>query len=162
MNTSNHIAKHFREVHFGGNWTVTNLKDLLADVTWNEATAEINSFNSISALLFHIQYFTEAVIPVLQGKPLAAHDKYSYDVPLIQSKDNWDTLKQEVWLRAETLANLMETVPESRLWESFSDPKYGNYYRNFHGIIEHTHYHMGQIALLKKHIKEHPEKLSSF
>jgi len=30
------------------------------------------------------------------------------------------------------------------------EEKYGNYYRNFHGIIEHCHYHLGQIVLIKK------------
>jgi hypothetical protein len=29
--------------------------------------------------------------------------------------------------------------------------KYGNYYRNIHGIIEHIHYHLGQIVLIEKY-----------
>jgi len=29
------IAKHFRDVYFGGNWTAVNLKDTLADVSWD-------------------------------------------------------------------------------------------------------------------------------
>ncbi len=44
----------------------------------------------------------------------------------------------------------IEQLPESKLWETFSDEKYGNYYRNIHGIIEHSHYHLGQIVLIKK------------
>ncbi len=44
----------------------------------------------------------------------------------------------------------IEQLPESKLWETFSDEKYGNYYRNIHGIIEHIHYHLGQIVLIKK------------
>lgn len=51
---------------------------------------------------------------------------------------------------AENFAGLVEQLPESALWESMSDEKYGNYYRNLHGIIEHTHYHLGQIVLIKK------------
>ena len=86
MKTVNHIAKHYREVHFGGNWTTTNLKELLSDVTWEEATAKVANFNTIAALLYHIQYFTEAIIPVLQGQPLTAHDKFSYDVSAIESE----------------------------------------------------------------------------
>jgi len=41
-------------------------------------------------------------------------------------------------------------LPESKLSETFLDEKYGNYYRNIHGIIEHTHYHLAQIVLIKK------------
>jgi len=161
VKTVNHIAKHYREVHFGGNWTTTNLKELLSDVTWEEATAKVANFNTIAALLYHIQYFTEAIIPVLQGQPLTAHDKFSYDVSAIESESDWNSMKQGVWERAEVLADLIETVPERTLWEFFSEPKYGNHYRNFHGIIEHTHYHMGQIALLKKHLKERPKNILS-
>jgi len=45
---------------------------------------------------------------------------------------------------------LIEQLPESQLWVTFSQEKYGNYYRNLHGIIEHIHYHLGQIVLIKK------------
>ena len=34
MEITKQIAKHFREVNFGGNWTWSNLKDNLADITW--------------------------------------------------------------------------------------------------------------------------------
>ena len=54
--------------------------------------------------------------------------------------------------QAETFAALIEIVPEKKLWEDFTDKKYGNYYRNLNGVIEHTHYHLGQIVLIKKMI----------
>jgi hypothetical protein len=41
-------------------------------------------------------------------------------------------------------------LPENKLEEVFDDKKYGNYYRNITGIIEHNHYHLGQIVLIKK------------
>jgi hypothetical protein len=44
----------------------------------------------------------------------------------------------------------VEQLPEARLWDDFSNGKYGNYYRNITGIIEHLHYHLGQIVLIKK------------
>ncbi len=56
----------------------------------------------------------------------------------------------KTWTDAETFATLIEQLPEDKLWENFSDKKYGIYYRNLHGIIEHIHYHLGQIVLIKK------------
>jgi len=56
----------------------------------------------------------------------------------------------KTWKDAENFAGLIEHLPERTLEETFWDEKYGNYYRNIHGIIEHTHYHLGQIVLLKK------------
>jgi len=150
MNLTAQIAKHFREVHFGGNWTSSNLKDHLADVTWQQATTQVYSINPIATLVYHINYYVSAILKVLRGEPLDAHDKYSFDLPPILSQEDWEKLLDKTWTDAEDFAILVEQLPESKLGENFSDEKYGNYYRNFHGIIEHTHYHLGQIVLVKK------------
>jgi len=150
MNLTDLIAKHFRDVHFGGNWTSVNLKAALTDVTWQQATTKIYSLNTIATLVFHINYYVSAVTKVLQGEPLTAHDKYSFDLPPIQSQEQWEKLLNKTWSEAENFAKLIEQLPESKLGEMFSDEKYGNYYRNIHGVIEHTHYHLGQIVLIKK------------
>jgi len=154
MNLSEQIAKHLRDVHFGGNWTSSNLKDNLADVTWQQATTQVYSFNTIATLVFHIHYFVAAVLPVLQGAPLNAHDKYSFDHPPIHSHEDWENMLNKVYADAEKLAGLIELLPENKLGENFTDEKYGTYYRNLHGIIEHTHYHLGQIVIIKKIILE--------
>mgnify|MGYP000252261022 CR=1 FL=1 len=150
MNLTAQIAKQLRDLHFGGNWTWSNLKDQLADVTWEQATTKVYSFNTIAVLVFHTNYFVDAVLKVLRGGPLDAKDKYSFDHPPIQSREDWEKMLDKVWTDAETFATLIEQMPESKLWEDFSENKYGNYYRNIHGIIEHTHYHLGQIVLIKK------------
>lgn len=150
MTLTAQLAKHFRDVHFGGNWTSVNLKDSLADVTWQQATAQVHSFNTIAMLVFHINYYVGAVLKVLQGGPLDAHDKFSFDLPPIRSQEDWEKLLEKTWADAENFARLVEQLPESKLWEDFSDKKYGNYYRNICGIIEHIHYHLGQIVLIKK------------
>lgn len=157
MNVTTQMAKHFREVHVGKNWTWVNLKETLDGVTWQQATTQVYSFNTIAALVFHINYFVGAAMQVLEGKPLDAHDKYSFDVPAIQSAEDWEKLLNKVFTDAEKFAGLVEQLPENKLWEDFTDPKYGNYYRNIHGIIEHTHYHLGQIVMIKKLILKAPE-----
>jgi len=48
MSLSQHLAKHLRDVHFGGNWTSVNLKDTLADVSWQQVSVKVQSFNTIS------------------------------------------------------------------------------------------------------------------
>lgn len=144
------IAKHFREVYFGGNWTCVNLKDNLSDVTWQQANTKVYSFNTIAKLVYHISYYVSVTLKVLQGEALNAHDKYSYDLPPIESQEAWERFLDGVWTDAETFACLVEQLPEARLWEYMADEKYGNYFRNLHGIIEHTHYHLGQIVLIKK------------
>lgn len=150
MSITKQIAKHFREVHFGGNWTSVNLKDSLNGIDWEQATTRVYTFNTIATLVFHINYYISAVIKVFEGEPLNAHDKYSFDLPPIRSQQDWEDLLNKTWTEAETFASLIEQLPDEKLMDSFTDEKYGNYYRNIHGIIEHTHYHLGQIVLIKK------------
>jgi len=144
------IAKLFRDLYFGGNWTASNLKDNLAGIDWQQATTKVSSFNTIAALVCHINYYVRVVSKVLKGEALNASDKFSFDQPPIQSQEDWTNLLDKTWADAENFANLIEQLPEYKLWEDFSDGKYGNYYRNLHGIIEHAHYHLGQIVLLRK------------
>jgi len=115
MNLSAQTAKHLREVHFGGNWTAVNLKESLADITWLQAITPVYSFNTIAALVYHMNYFVSAVLKVLQGEPLNAHDKYSFDLPLIQSQEDWEKLLDKTWTDAEDFASLIEKLPESKL-----------------------------------------------
>ncbi len=147
------FAKHFREMHFGGNWTTTNLKDLLSDMTWEEAIQRPPSFNTIAAITYHTHYYVHAVLQVLQGGELRAKDELSFDHPSIHSQEDWNRFLEHVWSDAEAFANALETVPDERFNEEFIDTKYGSYFRNIAGIIEHTHYHLGQIALIKKLIR---------
>ena len=127
-----------------------NLKDSLTGVTWQQAVTKVYSFNTIAALVYHVNYYVSTVLKVLQQEPVDAHDKYSFDLPPIQSREDWEKLLNKTWADAENFAAQVEQLPESKLFEDFWDKKYGNYYRNLHGIIEHTHYHLGQIVLIKK------------
>jgi hypothetical protein len=150
MKVAEQIARHLREVHFGGNWTASNLKDKLADVTWQQATTQVYSFHTIAALVYHMNYFVGAVLKVLQGGPLDAKDKFSFDCPPIESDEDWVALLDKTWADVENTATLIERLPENVLWDDFAGDKYGSCYRNFHGVVEHCHYHLGQIVLIKK------------
>ena len=154
MNTSAHLAKHFRDFHQGVNWTWSNMKDNLSDVTWQEATTQLYDLNTIAVLAYHINYYVGAALKVLEGGPLDAHDDYAFDVPPIRSQEDWAQLLTGFWDNAERFADLVEQLPPERLSETFVEEKYGTYYRNIAGIIEHGHYHLGQIALIKKLIRQ--------
>jgi len=144
------IARQFKEVHFGGNWTSVNLKDTLADVDWKQAVRKTEGMNTIVALVYHMHYYVHAVLQVLQGGTLNAKDSYSFDHPSVQSPSDWDALLDTVWREAEQFALLVEQMTDEKLSETFSDPKYGTYYRNLTGVIEHMHYHLGQVVMMKK------------
>ncbi len=150
MNTSQQVAKHFKEVIFGGNWTAVNLKDSVSDLNWQQATQKVGNLNTIATLVHHTQYYVSAVLKVLEGGTLQAKDELSFDHSPIQSEEDWQNILTECWSNAEKFAQQIEQLPDHLWEEDFVAEKYGIYYRNLHGIIEHTHYHLGQINLIKK------------
>ena len=59
-----------------------------------------------------------------------------------------------IWPEVETFCQRIEQLPDNLIFEDFTDGKYGIYFRNLIGIVEHTHYHAGQIALIRKILKQ--------
>ncbi|WP_341906977.1 DUF1572 domain-containing protein [Fluviicola taffensis] len=150
MSLAKQMAKQLRDVHFGGNWTTTDLKTTLSDVSWKEALTQVYSLNSIAALSFHMTYYVEVLITVLEEHKLVGKDELSWNLPAIESQEAWENLQKNAWLKAEKAALMIEELPDERLTEDFIDPKYGTMYRNIAGIVEHMHYHLGQITIIKK------------
>ena len=150
MNLSAQLAHDFKNVHFGGNWTSVNYKAALDNVTWQDALKEVNGLNTIAKLVFHSNYYVDAVLKVLSGRALEAHDSFSYDLKPLNSEADWLDLKNKLFDDAERFAELIALLPEEKLWDKLADSKYGTYYRKIQGITEHCHYHLGQIVLIKR------------
>lgn len=154
MSLAKQSAKHFRDIHSGGNWTCSSLKEVLEDISWKEATTEIYSLNTIATLSYHINYYVDRVLKVLEGGELNAKDDLSFEVPPIQSESDWEEMKKKILNDGNKFAELVEQMDDAVFYDFFIEEKYGNYFRNIHGIIEHSHYHLGQISLIKKIIRE--------
>src|SRR6516162_4069219 len=114
MNITGQIAKLFKDVYYGGNWTAVNFKESLAHVTWQQATTKVYSFNTIATLVYHTNYYVTAVLSVLKEEPLNAKDKYSFDHPPVESEDDWKKLLDKTWVDAENFAIQVEQLPENR------------------------------------------------
>lgn len=151
MKSTTQIANRFREILLNGTWVAnTNFKAQLSDINWKQATHKIGNLNTIAILTFHIHYYIGGVLNVLKGGTLDIRDKYSFDMPPIESEEDWQKLLNQLWRDAEQFADMVEQMPEEKLDEFFVDPKYGSYRRNIDGMIEHSYYHLGQISLIKK------------
>ena len=148
------LSSRFREVLLDGRWIAnTNYRELLIDVNYTEATRKIGSLNTIAALTFHINYYITGVINVFKGGELEIRDKYSFNLPPMTS-ENWEKLRNQLFANAEEFARYVERMPEAQLNSVFVDEKYGTSRRNIEGMIEHCYYHLGQISILKKWIRE--------
>ncbi len=151
MSTVLQLAKRFREVLLDGLWIAnTNFKDQLSDVTWEQAVAKVGSLNTIAMLTFHIDYYIAGLIDVFEGGDLEIRDRYSFNLPPVESRQQWEILVNKLLSDAEQFASLLEQMPDAKMNEAFVDEKYGTYLRNIDGMIEHAYYHLGQITLIKK------------
>lgn len=150
MKTTSLLAKHIREIYTGGNWTYSNLADAVKDLDYQDAQKSIYNSNSIAVLLNHLHYYIPRVITVLQGGAMEGNDKMSWATPEFASQKDWDDWIAKIMEEAEEFASLVEALPDSILTNTFVQEKYGTYFRNINGIIEHNHYHLGQIVLIRK------------
>ncbi len=147
------IADRLREVLLNGHWIAnTNYQEQLLDTTWQQAIFKINNLNTIAALTYHINYYLEGLLTAFKWGKLEISDKYSFDVPVIASKADWDLLVNKFLKNAAAFAESISTFEEEQFDQPFIDEKYGSYLRNIEAVIEHSYYHLGQISLIKKMI----------
>jgi hypothetical protein len=153
MHRNQLLAQRLREVFLDGKWIAnTNYYEQISDISWKDAIVKINQLNSIALLTFHINYYLEGLIQVLNGGVLEISDRYSFDMPLINTDKEWSDLKDRFLKNAATFSNKVAELDDTILDQSFVDEKYGTYLRNIEAVIEHSYYHLGQLVLIKKMI----------
>ncbi|MGL2965689.1 DUF1572 family protein [Flavobacterium sp. XGLA_31] len=154
MNNQSKLANRFREVILNGTWIAnTNFKNELQDMDWTTATEKVQNLNTIAVLAQHIHYYVKGVKNVFLGGNLEINDRFSFDFPEMNSAADWKIFLDTFWKDAEEFAALVEKMPEKQLSENFVEEKYGTYLRNIDAMIEHSYYHLGQIVILKKMLK---------
>jgi uncharacterized damage-inducible protein DinB len=158
MTTPAQIAKGLRTFQKGSNWTDSSLNEHLKDLSWEDATRQVYDLNCIALLVHHMNYYLNAVFHVLKGNPLQSKHEESLQYPPIQSQQDWENLVQKNFQDAEDFATLIEQLTEEQLWKEFPDGRSGNYYYHIQGSIEHCYYHLGQIVVIKKILRQIPAK----
>lgn len=152
MQVSKAIAQRIKEVYFGGSWTTASVKEFLTGLSIKEANTILNDGNSIYTILHHCHYYTLVQRNVLLGKELLGSDKESFEVPPINSEGELNHFKTKVLEEANDFINLVHKLDDEILMQPFFAEKYGNYYRNLNGLIEHWNYHLGQLYYIRKYL----------
>ena len=145
------LARHIREIHFGNNWTDVDMTMVLKDVTWQQAIATpIPNANSIAVLVFHTNFYLNYVHKSIKEGVYKFEHEDSFKVPPIQSEADWQALLQKTWDDAEAFAQTVENLTVGLDFFNAVPPFSNSFYKNLQGVVEHNHYHLGQIVLLKK------------
>lgn len=154
---STYLANHLKQIYFGGNWCESSLKQQLADVSSTEANTIIDGCNSIAALTYHITYYIPHLTHYLEGNELKAKDADSWETPDFSSDLIWQAFLVTRWNEADRFIQVVASLDDDVLHQPFVKAEYGTHFSNLLGMVEHLHYHLGQISLLKKIIRQRHE-----
>ena len=152
MNIKHQIAQHLVDVHRGGNWTDVNITDTLKGISWQQAST-ITPFspNSIAMLLHHITFWNRVVAQRGLNIVPSINKENGMNVPPILDDKDWLFLKKDNLHSAEELATVIEGYDLNNLFNPILTG-HNSAYKNFQGQVEHVHYHLGQIVMIKKYL----------
>ena len=151
------IADQLRRAHEGGAWHGPSVSELLAGMSAEQAAARpFEGAHSVWELVEHIEAWERAILRRLGGDPAAIYDT-AEDWPRVAevTEDGWLAARQRL---ADTYASLREAVlglDEALLDEPIL-PEMSTRYVSLHGAVQHTLYHAGQIALVKRALGQRP------
>ena len=146
------IADQLRRAFTGDPWHGSPLRDLLAGVSAEQAGIRpLPSAHTIWELVLHIEIYVNAAIEAMQGIPMPRLFGTEQDWPGVvdSSTTVWSEAVDRLFRSADWLADAIERFTDAPLQDTVPGRDYDFYYL-FHGIVQHSLYHGGQIAMLKK------------
>ena len=145
------IADQLRRAHEGGAWHGPAVDELLAGLTAEQAAARpFEGAHNIRELVEHVEAWERAILRRLGGDPAQIYNTEE-DWPLAAggTEETWASAR---WKLTETYVALREAVlklADAELDEPIL-PNMSTRYASLHGAIQHTLYHAGQVALVRK------------
>jgi uncharacterized damage-inducible protein DinB len=144
------IADQLRRAYDGEAWHGTPLRRLLSDVAPSRAAAHpVVGAHSIWELVHHITAWHRIVTRRLAGE--VVDPTPSEDWPAVGGTEpsDWIATLAALENSVEQLAEAVLRLEPSALQRPVAGRK-ADTYVTLHGVVQHTLYHAGQIALLKR------------
>ena len=150
MNEIANIVDEAKKAYEGTAWHGPALKELLSDVSAAKAAAKpVPAAHSIWEIVLHIAGWQGVASHRLKGEPVA--EPLFGDWPPVTDKSpkSWEEALAKLGSAQDELIKEISSLPESALHQTAAGTDYSVYFM-LHGVIQHTLYHAGQIALLKR------------
>ena len=157
MSEVERIRDQFERAFDGEAWHGPSVQSLLNGVTAQQAAAHpIPGAHSIWELTLHIAAWEDACRRRLQGDPAQLADDENFPPVKDSTEAAWESAKQKLSDTHQRLLAVLTTIDDSRLNDPIIDSSeipFSTAYVTLHGGVQHTLYHAGQIAILKKAIE---------
>jgi hypothetical protein len=153
MNTEcERIADQVRRAFAGEAWHGPPIRDALAGVSAQQALARpLASAHCIWDLVIHIQIWADIAEQAIHGAPMPRLYGTEKDWPAAHQggESEWALANERLLACGQRFAASIEQFSDSRLSDAVPGRDY-NFYHLFHGVVQHSLYHAGQIAMLKR------------
>lgn len=154
MTETERIRNQFQRAFDGEAWHGPPVLSLLNDVTAEQAAAHpIPGAHSIWELTLHIAAWEDACRRRLQNDPAQLSDDENFPPVNDTSPAAWENAKAKLIDVHRRLLDAIAQVDDSRLDQPIMESKeipFSSVYVTLHGGVQHSLYHAGQIAILKK------------
>jgi DinB superfamily len=150
------VADQLRRAFGGDAWHGPPLRELLSGVTAEQAALRpVSSWHTIWELVMHIDIYVRIALEATHGIPMPKLYGTEKDWPVVtdDSTSRWKAETANLFANGEKLAVAIEGFADERLKGIVPGREY-DFYHLFHGIVQHSLYHGGQIALLKRAVSE--------
>ncbi len=149
------IAEQLRREFEGDAWHGPAVLELLLDVDAAMAAALLlPNVHGIWELLLHVEVWDAVALRRLDGEKFQPEGTANFPlVPKLASEAAWHKAVARAKRTHDRLVKTVAGLPESRLRDRVPGKKY-DFYFMLHGIAQHELYHAGQIAILKKALRD--------
>ena len=148
------ILDQLKRAYTGEAWHGPAVAEILTGTTAQQAaTHPFNEAHSIWEIVLHIAAWMQACRRRLEGDRAQLTD--AEDWPRVISSDDpaWQAAKEAMTEAYDQLLSSISLLDDSRLNQPIIEGL-SSVYVTLHGVIQHTLYHAGQIAIMKKAISE--------
>ncbi len=150
MSEIENVLDQLRRIYEGDAWHGPALRELLADVTAEQAAARpLPGAHSIWELVLHLAAWNNVFRRRLEGVALDEPEEGDFPPAGEPNAEAWERAQEKLYRAHERLIESVSNLPEARLEETVPGKDYSFRFM-LAGIIRHDVYHSGQVAILRK------------
>lgn len=145
------ILDHYDRVMNGDAWHSDSIWQVLAGLSPEKAAARpFANAHSIWEIVGHMTFWENVAAKRLGGWRAGLEEERNFPAaPSDATAANWQKTLDQFRASNQSFRQALEKLDSARLDELSAAGK-RSYYEEAHGLIEHSVYHAGQIALLSK------------
>jgi uncharacterized damage-inducible protein DinB len=154
MSEVERILDQLKRAFEGEAWHGPSVMTILEGITAHQAAVRpLSNAHSICELILHMGAWERAGVRRLSGDRAYLSDAEDWPTVEDMSESAWQQTRKMLKEGHDELQDAISKLDDSRLDQPIVEGL-ATVYVTLHGIIQHTLYHAGQIAILKKAIKE--------